>query len=159
MIRMTLAAFVIVTLAVGHTSAVMAPAAQAPERTTAVERRVWYFYTVRWGQQERFLDLFQRNHYPLLKAQVGTRLTSLKAFVPTYHGDGRADWTFAVELVFKDTAALTTPWAEEAEVTKKLYPNVEQFRAQEQERFEVLEGHWDVPLNEIDFENRRIMTK
>ena len=39
------------------------PAAQAAARA---ERTVWYFYRVKWGHQEEFVDLFQKNHYPVL---------------------------------------------------------------------------------------------
>ncbi len=44
--------------------------AQAPPRQAAAEpKATWYFYTVKWGAQDEFLDLFQRNHYPVLKAK------------------------------------------------------------------------------------------
>ena len=135
-------------LAAGGAIGVAAPA-QAPARSTAVEKRVWYFYTVKWGKQDRFLELFRRNHFPVLKAQLGTRLTSIRTYVPQYHGDGRADWTFVVELAFKDAQTQVAPWAEEAETVKKLYPDQARFRAEEQERFELLVAHWDSPLNEI----------
>ena len=75
--------------------------AQAPAQQAAGEAKtVWFFYTVKWGFQEEFLDLFQRNHYPILKEMEKAGLyLSVKTFVPENHGDGRADWTFAVELV------------------------------------------------------------
>lgn len=126
--------------------------AQAPTRSTSVEKRVWYFYTVKWGKQERFVELFRKNHYPVLKAQLGSRLTSIKTYVPTYHGDGRADWTFAVELTFKDAQTQITPWAEEQATLKKLYPDQKTFQTEERERFDLLLAHWDVPLNEIAME-------
>ena len=45
--------------------------AQAPVAQPAGEpKTTWYFYTVKWGFQDEFLDLFQRNHYPLLKARL-----------------------------------------------------------------------------------------
>src|SRR5262245_19494484 len=79
-----------------------APAAQAAGRA---ERTTWYFYRVKWGYQDEFVNLFQRNHYPVLKEQVKSgRLTAVRTFVPTYHGDGRADWTFAVAITYKDVA-------------------------------------------------------
>jgi hypothetical protein len=134
------------------TSARQAPA--QPSATAPAERKAWYFYTVKWGKQDRFLDLFQKNHYPVLKAQLGGRLTSVKTYVPTYHGDGRADWTFAVEITFKDIAAMTGP-SGEAEIARKLFPNQPVFTAEERERFELLDAHWDVPLNEIDLDTRR----
>ena len=43
-------------------------AAQAPPKSAEAGKTTWYFYTVKWGHQDEFLDLFQRNHYPLLKA-------------------------------------------------------------------------------------------
>ena len=38
-----------------------APAAQSAGRA---ERTSWYFYRVKWGHQDEFVDLFQKNHYP-----------------------------------------------------------------------------------------------
>ena len=77
------------------------------------------------------------------------RLTKVRTFVPTYHGDGRADWTFAVEITFKDAAAMNGP-SGEAEIVKRLYPDHATFLKEEQRRFELLDAHWDVPLNELD---------
>jgi hypothetical protein len=77
------------------------------------------------------------------------RMTSVRTFVPTYHGDGRADWTFAVVLVYKDAAAMTGP-SNDDEIIKRLYPDRATFEKEEQRRFEILEAHWDVPLNEIE---------
>jgi hypothetical protein len=131
-----------------------APATRDPAATTGAERTGWYFYTVKWGKQNEFLDLFQKNHYPILKAQLGTRLTAVKTYVPTYHGDGRADWTFAVAITFKDAAALTGP-SQEAELAKKLFKDLDTFHKEERTRFELLEAHWDVPLNEVNFETRQ----
>ena len=112
----------------------------------------WYFYKVKWGAQDEFLDLFQRNHYPVLKARLDAgHYASVRTFTPTYHGDGRADWTFAVELVERGGAPGTPT---EQDVIKKLYPDQKRFREEEQRRFELLEAHWDVPLNALDFATR-----
>lgn len=128
-----------------------APAAQS---VTSAERTVWYFYRVKWGYQDEFVDLFQRNHYPVLKAQMKQgRITGLRTFVPTYHGDGRADWTFAVAITYRDAAALTGPSGQE-EIVRRLYPDQAKFRKEEQRRFEILDAHWDVPLNELDLDAR-----
>jgi hypothetical protein len=128
--------------------------AQAPAQQPAGEAKtVWFFYTVKWGFQDEFLDLFQRNHYPILKEMEkhGSYL-SVKTFVPENHGDGRADWTFAVELVepAKRPAAPT-----EAEIVAKLYPDRAKLAREEQRRFELLVAHWDVPLNRIDLGTRK----
>jgi hypothetical protein len=133
-----------------------APVTQAPAAQSAAsaERTVWYFYKVKWGHQDEFVELFRRNHLPVLEAQKQAgRMTAVRTFVPTYHGDGRADWTFAVAITFRDAAALTGPSGEEA-IVKRLYPDQATFKKEEQRRFEILEAHWDVPLNELGLQPR-----
>jgi hypothetical protein len=129
-----------------------APAQQAPSRA---ERTVWYFYRVKWGFQDEFVSLFARNHLPILKEEVkGGRLKDVRTYVPTYHGDGRADWTFAVAITYRDVAAMTGP-SDDAEIVRRLYPDQAKFQKEEQRRFEILDAHWDVPLNELDLDARR----
>lgn len=141
------AAVVLAAAAAGVVTArAQAPAAQASSQT---ERTVWYFYRVKWGFQDEFVGLFRKNHYPVLQAQVKNgRMTSVRTFVPTYHGDGRADWTFAVAITFKDSAAMNAPSGED-EIVRKLFPDQDTFKKEEQRRFELLDAHWDVPLNEL----------
>ena len=125
-------------------------AAQAPAAGVAGPKTVWYFYRVKWGFQDEFQSLFARNHLPVLREQTKSgRLLSVKTFVPSYHGDGRADWTFAVEIVFKDAATFVTP-ADDQAIQKRLFTDLDRFRREEQRRFEILDAHWDVPLNALD---------
>jgi hypothetical protein len=140
----------IAAAAIASTSA-GAPAllrAQAPAAQSAstAERTVWYYYKVKWGYQDEFVELFRRNHLPVLKDQIPSRIVSVRTYVPTYHGDGRADWTFAVEITYRDAAALLAPSQEEA-IQRRLFPDRPKFLKEEQRRFEILEAHWDVPLN------------
>jgi hypothetical protein len=135
-----------------HTTWWTAPVrAQAPAAQSAsAPKTVWYFYRVKWGYQDEFQTLFARNHLPVLREEMKAgRIASVKTFVPSYHGDGRADWTFAVQIVFKDVAAFVAPSGEEA-IQKRLFPDLQKFRKEEQRRFEILDAHWDVPLNELD---------
>ncbi len=142
--------------AVGLLVALAAPVrAQAPAAQTAGGHTTttWYFYKVKWGYQDEFVDLFKRNHYPLLKAGVTDgRFVSVKTYVPRYHGDGRADWTFAVEIVAKDDAP---SGPSEDEIIKKLFPDQATYKKEEQRRFEILDAHWDVPLNGVDLDARK----
>ena len=120
---------------------------------TAAETTTWYFYKVKWGSQEEFLDLFQRNHYPVLKAlKDAGQYSAIRTYTPRYHGDGRADWTFAVELVRREVSGLPA----EEEVIRKLYPDQAKFRKEEARRFELLEAHWDVPLTPVNFDTRAL---
>lgn len=132
----------------GHLRA-QAPAAQTALRT---ERTVWYFYRVKWGFQDEFVGLFQRNHYPVLKEEMKTgRIKDVRTYVPTYHGDGRADWTFAVVITYRDAAAMMGPSGDDT-IVRRLYPDATKFAREEQRRFEILDAHWDVPLNELDLD-------
>ena len=128
--------------------------AQAPAKQGSGEpKTTWYFYTVKWGYQDEFVDLFQRNHYPVLKAKEKAGMfRSVRVFVPEFHGDGRGDWTFAVELVVPPNAP-TTPTDEE--ILSKLYPDRAKFAKEEQRRFEILVAHWDVPLYRLDLGTRK----
>ena len=129
-----------------------APAAyaQAPatQSATKAERTFWYFYRVKWGYQDEFEALFKRNHYPILKAQIGGRIKSVKVYVPTFHGDGRADWTFAVEITWRDINAFLDDSGQDA-IIRRLYPDRAKFEKEEQRRFEILDAHWDSPVNEL----------
>jgi len=143
-----MAAFALIVVGGARPAAAMqAPAGQS---AAIAERTVWYFYKVRWGFQEEFVALFKKNHLPVLKAQQEAgRMAAVRTFAPANHGDGRADWTFAVEITFRDLAAMNAPSGEDA-IVKRLYPDQAAFKKEEQRRFEILDAHWDVPLNEIE---------
>jgi hypothetical protein len=116
---------------------------------------VAYYYKVRWGFQQEFERLFFKNHYPVLEAQMGEgkRIAAVNVYRPTYHGDGRADWTFLVVISYANVAVFTAPSQEEA-IAKRLYPDQETFRKEEQRRFEIVDAHWDVPLTPVAPEKR-----
>ena len=106
---------------------------------------VAYFYRVRWGAQEEFLQLFERNHWPLLREQLAAgRFLDVQAYVPRFHGDGRADWTVMVTITYRDWAAMEAH--SEAAIAARLFPDQARYQAEERHRFELLEAHWDVPL-------------
>ncbi len=108
---------------------------------------VLYFYRTRWGAHDEFVRLFERNHWPVLREQVSSgRLLDVRRHVPRFHGDGRADWDLLVTITYRDWAAMEDH--SEAEIAARLFPDKERYRADERRRFELLEAHWDVPLEE-----------
>ena len=122
------------------------PAAAQDKPVTAA-----YYYKVRWGFQQEFERLFFKNHYPLLMAQKneGSRIKAVDVYRPTYHGEGRADWTFLVVITFSSFPALGQPSNEEA-LAKKLFPDQDTYKKEEQRRFEIIDAHWDVPLTPVE---------
>jgi hypothetical protein len=113
---------------------------------------VAYYYKVKWGYFDEFLQLFKKNHYPILKAEVDRgKLVSIKTYQPQFHGEGRADWHFLVVITYKNWAAVKDTTGGSA-LVNKLYPDQVKFKKEEQRRFEILDAHWDVPLSEIDLD-------
>lgn len=106
---------------------------------------VVYFYRTRWGHHDEFLELFTRNHLPVLREQVSSgRMLDVRVQVPRFHGDGRADWDVMVTIVFRDWAAMEDH--SEREIAERLFPDQARYHEEERRRFEILEAHWDVPL-------------
>ncbi len=108
-----------------------------------------YYYRVKWGHHDEWLDLFRRNHWPVLREQLRSgRFTDVRLYEPRYHGDGRADWDVMVTITYRDWAALEAH--SEADIKRRLYPDQARFLAEEARRFELLEAHWDVPLADLE---------
>jgi hypothetical protein len=106
---------------------------------------VLYFYRTRWGAHDEFVELFLRNHWPILREQWDAgRYVNVELSTPRFHGDGRADWDVLVAITYRDWAAIQEH--SDPEVVERLYPDQAAFRAEERRRFELLEAHWDVVL-------------
>jgi hypothetical protein len=116
------------------------------ERTAPTEPiEILYFYRTKWGAHDEFMRLFRKNHWPILREQLAAgRFTDVHVATPRFHGDGRADWDIVVSITYRDWAAIESH--SEAEIARKLYTDQDTFHAEEQRRFELLEAHWDVPL-------------
>ena len=68
-----------------------------------------YYYKVQWGHQQEFLNLFLKNHYPLLKKGVESgRMLAVKIETPANHMTEDARWDYRVTIRFKNSTAATT---------------------------------------------------
>jgi hypothetical protein len=106
---------------------------------------ILYFYRTRWGAHDEFVALFRKNHWPILRDQLGTgRFTDVRMATPRFHGEGRADWDLLISITYRDWAAVEAH--SEAEIARRLMPDQEAYKAEEQRRFALLEAHWDVVL-------------
>ena len=110
-----------------------------------------YYYKVQWGRQQEFLQLFLKNHYPLLQKEVETgRILSVRIETPANHMTEEARWDYRVTLVFKTSALATTTNPDEPAMIRQLWPDQATFAREEQRRFEILLAHWDVPIQDMD---------
>ena len=109
-----------------------------------------YYYKVQWGHQQEFLQLFLKNHYPLLKKVVESgRMLSVKIETPANHMTEDARWDYRVTIRFKNSTAATTANPQEEAWIRQLWPDQETFKREEQRRFEILLAHWDLPVTDI----------
>ena len=111
---------------------------------------VEYYYKVQWGHQQEFLQLFLKNHYPVLKkAQATGRILALKIETPAYHTTEDGRWDYRVTIRYKDSTVATTANPDEERFKKELWPDQATFVKEEQRRFEILLAHSDLPVTEI----------
>ncbi len=109
-----------------------------------------YYYKIQWGHQQEFLDLFLKNHYPLLKKNVESgRMISVKIETPANHMTEDARWDYRVTIRFKNSTVATTSNPDEQSLIKQLWPDQETYRREERRRFEILLAHWDLPVTDI----------
>ncbi len=123
-----------------------APPQGAPDQPYIME----YYYKVQWGHQQEFLQLFLKNHYPLLKKIVASgRMLSVKIEQPANHMTEDARWDYRVTIRFRNSALATTANPDEERLIQQLWPDQDTYRREEQRRFEILLAHWDLPLTDI----------
>ena len=109
-----------------------------------------YYYKVQWGHQQEFLQLFLKNHYPLLQRIVASgRMLSVKIETPANHMTEDARWDYRVTIRFKNSTVATTANPEEEALIKQLFPDQETYKREEQRRFEILLAHWDLPVTDV----------
>ena len=111
--------------------------------------KVEYYYKTKWGHAEEFIRLFKKNHYPILKKEVELgRLLQISATRPRFHATEDGRWDYRVTLVWKNITAIDDGF-DEAELSRQLFKDQETFQKEEQRRFEILLGHWDVPIVDV----------
>jgi len=123
-----------------------APPQVTPDQPYSVE----YYYKVQWGHQQEFLQLFLKNHYPLLQKIVESgRMISVKIETPANHMTEDARWDYRVTIRFKNSTLATTANPEEDRLIRQLWPDQAAYQREEQRRFEILLAHWDLPVTDI----------
>ncbi len=119
-----------------------------PDQTFIIEN----YYKVKWGFADEFLELYKKNHYPLLKKAIEKGdVVSIKLDKPRYHSSEESRWDYRITLVFKNKDAAFDPNLTEP-YKKALYPDLEKLKKEEQHRFEILIAHWDVEVQGVDLE-------
>jgi hypothetical protein len=113
---------------------------------------VEYYYKAKWGHADEFLQLFKKNHYPLLKKEVELgRMNKVWVDQTRYHATEDGRWDYRVTIVFRNAAVANEPFDEDA-LKKQLFPDQQTYLREEQRRFEILDAHWDLPVRTMELD-------
>ena len=112
---------------------------------------VEYYYKVQWGHQQEFLELFLKNHYPLLQEDCGHRADALgQDRVTGLPHDGR--WPLGLS---GDDSLQEFDCGHHAPIPTKRHSSRSYGRTRRlikkksSDRFEILLAHWDLPVTDI----------
>ena len=149
--------FALVILAValapsGRHSQDMQAAGSPPAEQAEAEKSfvVEYYYKAKWGHADEFISLFKKNHYPVLRKQMELgRILEVRGTQPRYHTTEDGRWDYRITIVFKN-AAIANDNFDASGIIKELYPDQDTYKKEEQRRFEILDGHWDLPIKDVD---------
>ena len=112
---------------------------------------VEYYYKVKWGHFSEFLELYKKNHYPILvKLKEMGRIVDMDAARPFNHASEASRWDFRFTIVWKNAAVAHDLDFDDEPIIDALYPDHETFEKEEQRRFELLIEHMDVPVVSYD---------
>jgi hypothetical protein len=140
----------LLALALFPASLLTAQTADASGKPFVVE----YYYKTKWGAADEFLQLFKKNHYPLLKKEVEMgRMLKVWMDQPRYHTTEDGRWDYRVTIVFKNATIANEPF-DETDLKKQLWPDQATYLKEEQRRFEILLSHWDLPIRTMDLEGK-----
>jgi hypothetical protein len=120
-----------------------APAQPAAEAPPIVE----WVYTTQWGYFDDWYAIFKKYQIAILDEDKKEGLVT-KYIVQRGGGHvGESErWDLRVLIYYKDAAARTKARG----IAKKLFPDQESFRKEEQQRWRLTLAHWDRPLTEVD---------
>ncbi|MEZ0242371.1 MAG: hypothetical protein ACAH11_03280 [Sphingomonas sp.] len=122
-----------------------------PSAAVASPVTVESYYRIRWGDFWSFMELYQRNHAPILaEMQKLGFIVSVRTETPVMHMAGDQRWDLRVTITYRDgnAASGSDPGYDKAakEVSTRLFPDRKTFFAEEERRFAMVEEHWDVVI-------------
>src|SRR3989442_2479105 len=95
-----------------------------PQVATDQPYTMEYYYKTQWGHQQEFLQLFLKNHYPLLRKVVESgRMISVKIETPPNHmtEDRRRDYRRTIRV--KNSTVATTANPQEDSQNRDVWPD------------------------------------
>ena len=108
------------------------------------------YYKIKWGYADEFINLWKKNHYPLLKkTQENGDIISVRAEKPLLHSGEDTRWDFKVTIVWKNAELGVGKEDPTIKYKAQLYPDIAKLDKDEQYRFSLLLSHWDIIIENI----------
>jgi hypothetical protein len=109
--------------------------------------QVEWVYRVKWGHDEEFWKIFKATQIPVLdkEKELGFVL-SYKVYRPGLHTSEELRWNYRIVITYKDILSSTHG----GELEKQLFPDQTAYAKEENQRWELVLSHYDLPIKEID---------
>lgn len=106
-------------------------------------------YKIKGGLKAEWLALYKSNHLPiLLDHKKAGLIEDIKIFEISGH-QLTPDWDYRVLIYLKTWSAHDEMEKRGDEVQKRLYPDQEKFKKDENRRWEITESHWDEVMRPV----------
>ena len=121
----------------------------AQSATPSESITIEHYYRIKWGSAGQFKELYKRNHQPLLDEMKRQGfITAVQTEEPFTHMAGGQRWDLRVRITYRDAPSAivvggTFDKAFEA-AKAKIYPDEAKLDREEDQRFSLLDEHWDV---------------
>jgi hypothetical protein len=109
--------------------------------------QVEWVYRVKWGHDEEFWRIFKQTQIPVLdkEKELGYVL-SYKVYKPGLHTSEELRWNYRIVIAYKDILSSTHG----GDLEKQLFPDQTAYEKEENQRWELVLSHYDLPIKEID---------
>jgi len=141
----------VIAFALPGTLAVSSKAiAQSASNATATSEKpylVEWVYRVKYGYKDEWWAIFQKYQIAILdKEKELGYVTDYTVFGPGLHTSEESRWDYRIEIAYKNQSAASHG----GEVGKKLFPDQQAVKKEENRRWELTENHWDLPIHTVD---------
>lgn len=108
---------------------------------------VEWVYKVKWGHADEFWQIFKKYQIAVLnrEKEVGY-ITSYAVYRPSLHTGEDTRWEYRIVITYRNQ----TSSGHGAEITKQLFPDQATLKREENQRWELTDAHYDLPIHTID---------
>jgi hypothetical protein len=109
--------------------------------------QVEWVYRVKWGHDEDFWKIFRETQIPVLDKEKSLGyVLNYQVYRPGLHTSEELRWNYRIVITYKDILSSTHGGA----IEKQLFPDRAAYAREENQRWELVTSHYDLPIREID---------